>query len=200
MMTEKQTIMKKLFLLLALIPVFVNAQKFELTINGFVDSENPEKDYIVIPFEGKSQKEIYDLALSAVGKSFISPKERVSNVEYSQININGIIPNVTYISRLGLKLYFDLYYNLIFEFKDGRMKINGLDINKIVRVDPVGAEQFICLSQNQIRNGLVYDDKFIFYKNGRLCSKKYKEHVETAVNELVFSFVNLMNKDNNSDW
>ena len=199
-MTEKQTIMKKLFLLLALIPVFVNAQKFELTINGFVDSENPEKDYIVIPFEGKSQKEIYDLALSAVGKSFISPKERVSNVEYSQININGIIPNVTYISRLGLKLYFDLYYNLIFEFKDGRMKINGLDINKIVRVDPVGAEQFICLSQNQIRNGLVYDDKFIFYKNGRLCSKKYKEHVETAVNELVFSFVNLMNKDNNSDW
>ena len=165
MMTEKQTIMKKLFLLLALIPVFVNAQKFELTINGFVDSENPEKDYIVIPFEGKSQKEIYDLALSAVGKSFISPKERVSNVEYSQININGIIPNVTYISRLGLKLYFDLYYNLIFEFKDGRMKINGLDINKIVRVDPVGAEQFICLSQNQIRNGLVYDDKFIFYKN-----------------------------------
>ena len=157
-------------------------------------------NYIVIPFEGKSQKEIYDLALSAVGKSFISPKERVSNVEYSQININGIIPNVTYISRLGLKLYFDLYYNLIFEFKDGRMKINGLDINKIVRVDPVGAEQFICLSQNQIRNGLVYDDKFIFYKNGRLCSKKYKEHVETAVNELVFSFVNLMNKDNNSDW
>ncbi len=89
--------MKKLFLLLALIPVFVNAQKFELTINGFVDSENLEKDYIVIPFEGKSQKEIYDLALSAVGKSFISPKERVSNVEYSQININGIIPNVTYI-------------------------------------------------------------------------------------------------------
>ena len=199
-MTEKQTIMKKLFLLLALIPVFVNAQKFELTINGLVDSQNPDNDYIVIPFEGKTQKEIYDLALSAVGKSFISPKERVSNVEYSQININGIIPNVTYISRLGLKLYFDLYYNLIFEFKDGRMKINGLDINKIVRVDPVGAEQFICLSQNQIRNGLVYDDKFIFYKNGRLCSKKYKEHVETAVNELVFSFVNLMNKDNNSDW
>ncbi len=80
------------------------------------------------------------------------------------------------------------------------MKINGLDINKIVRVDPVGAEQFICLSQNQIRNGLVYDDKFIFYKRGGLCSKKYKEHVETAVNELVFSFVNLMNKDKNSDW
>lgn len=191
--------MKKLIILLAMMPVFVNAQRFELTPNGFVDADNPEKSYIVIPFEGKSQQDIYNLALGAIGKIFVSPKDRVSNVEYSQININGILPNVTYISRIGLKLPFDLYYNLIFEFKEGRMKINGLDVNKIVRVDHLGGEQFIFLSEVQIRRG-IWDDKYIFYKNGKLCSKKYKEHIETAVNELVSGIISIMNEEKDSDW
>lgn len=189
-----------LLLLLVLLPLGLRAQKFELTAKGFVDADNPEKNYIVIQFEGKSQQEIFNLTLGVIGKIFISPKDRVSNVEYSQINVNGVIPNVTYISVLGMKLPYDLYYNLIFEFKDGRMKINGLNINKIVRVDPIHHEHFIFLSQTQVRRGEELDDKYIFNKKGKLYSDKYKSMVEGAVNELVSGIVTLMNEDKDSDW
>ena len=104
-----------MFFLFVIMTLCVNAQTFELTAHGFVDSLNMQNDYIVVPFEGSSQTEIYNLALSAVGKHFVSPKDRISKVEYSQLNINGSIPNVTNLNRMGMKLYFDLYFNLIFE-------------------------------------------------------------------------------------
>lgn len=192
--------MKKLLLLLALIPTFVNAQKFELTSKGFVDLENHEKDYIVFKFNGKKQKEIYNLALEAISKYSTSPKDKLTKEEPTRLILNGIIPNVTYISRLGIKLYFDMYYNMIFEFKDGKMKVNGLDSIKIVRDDKLNDVQYVFLTQSQMKSGQVIADKYIFDKYGKVNNQKYKDHVELSVNDLVSSIVSLMKKETSSDW
>lgn len=192
--------MKKLLLLLALIPAFVNAQKFELTSKGFVDPDNHEKDYIVFQFNGKSQKQIYNLALEAIGKYSTSPKDILTKEEPTKLTLNGVIPNVTYISRLGIKMYFDMYYKMVLEFKDGRMKVNGLEIVKIVRDDTLNEVQYIFLNQSQMRSGMVIADKYIFDKYGKVNNQKYKDHVEISVNDMISSIVSLMKKEKSSDW
>lgn len=188
-----------MFFLFVIMTLCVNAQTFELTAHGFVDSLNMQNDYIVVPFEGSSQTEIYNLALSAVGKHFVSPKDRISKVEYSQLNINGIIPNVTNLNRMGMKLYFDLYFNLIFEFKDGRMKINGPIINDIVRDAPFGDKHHMFLTASE-RGSAISGHKALFKNNGKVNEKKHKENIERAMNTFICLIVAEMKNAKNADW
>lgn len=187
-----------MFFLFVIMALCVNAQTFELTAHGFVDSLNMQNDYIVVPFEGSSQTEIYNLALSAVGKHFVSPKDRISKVEYSQINLNGIIPAVTYENWMG-KLYYDLNYNLIFEFKDGKMKINSPIINDVVRDAPFGAKKHIFLSESE-RGSAISGHKALFKNNGKVNEKKHKENIERAMNSFICLIVAEMKNPKNADW
>lgn len=187
-----------MFFLFVLITNCVNAQTFELTACGFVDSKNVQNDYIVIPFEGKSQMEIFNLALAAIGKTFVSPKDRISKVEYSQINLNGVFQDVTYINRMGLHLYFDMYYNVILEFKDGKMRINGPDINDISRQAPDGV-QHIYLTKAE-RGSALFGDKALFNNDGKINEKKHKANIENTVNAFIYKIITEMNKTIDSDW
>ena len=193
--------MKKLLIiaLTSLISVSASAQLFELTHKGFVDAQNKEKDFVVVPFEGKTQQEIFNLALEAIGKSFVSPNDRYSKVEYSQINLNGIYPNATTINRMGLKLNFDMHYNVIFEFKDGKMRINGPIINKIVRDAPFGAEQQFFLTTKE-RGSAMGGDKALFTTEGKVYEKKHKANIEKAGNVIVDNILQKMKKASTSDW
>lgn len=192
--------MKKiLFIIIVLIATMANAQTFKLTAQGFVDSTNTQNDYIVVTFEGKSQKDIYNLALSALGKTFVSPKDRISQVEYSQLNLNGVIANATNLNRMGMKLYFDLYYNVILEFKDGRMKINGPIINNIVRDAPFGSKHYMFLTELE-RGSAISGHKALFKKNGQVNEKKHVENIEKNMNSLISRIVTEMNNTKNSDW
>lgn len=184
-----------MLILFSLISICCNAQTFELTPLGFVDSKNAQNDYIVVPFEGKSQTEIFNLALTAIGKTFVSPDDRISKVKYNQININGVFQDITFINRVGLKLYFDMYYNIIFEFKDGKMRINGPIINDIRRQAPDGV-QHICLTKADKGWG----DKVLFNNDGKINEKKHKENIEDTVNTFVNKIISEMNKTKESDW
>jgi hypothetical protein len=190
---------KNILMLLVFIAINTSAQTFELTARGFVDSTNIKNDYIIVPFEGKSQCEIFNLALAAIGKNFVSPKDRISKVEYSQINLNGTITAVTYLNRMGMKLYFDLYYNLILEFKDGRMKINGPIINDIVRDAPFGDKHHMFLTETE-RGSAISGHKALFKKNGKVNEKKHKENIEKAINTFISRVIGEMSNANNSDW
>lgn len=193
--------MKKLLLtaLFTLITISMSAQLFELTHVGFVDAKNKNNSYVVVPFEGKTQQEIFNLVLEAIGKSFVSPNDRYSKVEYSQINLNGIYPNATLINRMGMKLTFDMYFNVIFEFKDGKMRINGPIINKIVRDAPFGAKQHIFLTTKE-RGSAIGGDKALFTPEGKIYEKKHKANIEKAGNDIVNGILEKMNTTANSDW
>jgi hypothetical protein len=192
---------KRLFIitLITLISISASAQLFELTNQGFVDVHNKENNYVIVPFEGKSQQEIFNLALEAIGKSFVSPDDRFSKVEYSQINLNGIYPNATVINRMGLKLNFNMHYNIIFQFKDGKMRINGPIINKIVRDVPFGGQQQFFLTTKE-RGGAISGDKALFTPDGKVYEKKHKANIENAGNALVDNILKIMKSTSNSDW
>ena len=124
-------------LLLAVIAVGASAQKdstnliwFEIQKGGFFATEDG-KDFIVYKQEGKTAKELFDMVCVNVGKIYQSPQNVMSTVEGKSVSIRAISQSCLYRKLLGMKDYYTVHYNLFFEFKDGRIKINAPVINSI---------------------------------------------------------------------
>ena len=70
--------MKKLFLLLMLLPFLSNAQYFNLTENGFVPAIGDNAKFIVIDKAGQTQEELFNQVKSYITASYVSPKDVLS--------------------------------------------------------------------------------------------------------------------------
>ena len=178
--------------------LYAKAQSFELTAKGFVNSSQQEVNYIIIPFEGKSQTEIFNMALAAIGKNFVSPQNVINKVEYSQININGLLENVTQRKPMGMVLPFDMKFNLILEFKDGKMKLNAPIIRDIEQQG--FADVHIYLTTAERGSTFLVHNFALFKNNGKVNEKKHKENIQEATNNLIASILNDMNAVENADW
>jgi len=185
--------MKKVFILMFItLSTFCKAQTFELTKDGFVNKQDPQKTFVVVEYPNKTQQQLFESALNAVGKVFISPNTVTNKVEYSQISLHATYPSITWRSPAGRKLFFDMDYNLIFEFKDGRMRINGPNINQIVQKATLG-DVYMYLTKAE-RGSTLRADKAIFNNDGSVNEEKHKERIETNMNQLITALVNEMNK------
>ena len=185
--------MKKVFILMFItLSTFCKAQTFELTKDGFVNKQDPQKTFVVVEYPNKTQQQLFESALNAVGKVFISPNTVTNKVEYSQISLHATYPSRTWRSPAGRKLFFDMDYNLIFEFKDGRMRINGPNINQIVQKATLG-DVYMYLTKAE-RGSTLRADKAIFNNDGSVNEEKHKERIETNMNQLITALVNEMNK------
>ena len=190
--------MKKIILLLALcfIATNVKAQFFELTSNGFINSEDHSKDYVVFNFEGEKQQELFNYVLQALGKTFVSPKNKISPVEYTQISANVIIENVTYRKIAGMRLEFDMFFNIIFEFKDEKIRINAPQILDIVQE---GGKVHMYLTKAE-RPDVILAHKALFYNNGKVNEPKHKERIEMSTNAFISNIIERIKKAKDSDW
>lgn len=189
--------MKKLLLFaLCLIATSVEAQTFELTSNGFVNSEDHNKDYIVFDVEGVKQQELFNYVMQALGKTFVSPKNKISSVEYTQISANGVLGNVTYRKVAGMRLEFDMSFNLIFEFKDEKIRINAPQILDIVQE---GGLVQIYLTKAE-RPNQILAHKALFYNDGKVNEPKHKERIERSVNAFINVIIDRILKAKDSDW
>lgn len=193
--------MKKLLLIIPvlLISMYVNAQEFVLTSNGFMDSANLEKDYVVVPFDGKKQQEIFDLALAAINKVGTIRINGLNKVEYSQISVNGILPHVSHRGALGKRWYFDMNFNITIEVKDNKLKINAPQIIEIKQEAALG-DVYIFISSKEKKGSLT--DIALFYKNGKN-NPNHNQHrlnIEAATNNLIASIINLMTENKSDDW
>lgn len=74
-------------------------------------------NYKVLTFDGKTAKELYNIVNTNAVSLYKSPNTVMSVNEGVSISIRGYKENL-----IGA---YGAYYNLIFEFKDGRMKINA---------------------------------------------------------------------------
>lgn len=122
---------KVLFIfLVGLISISANAQ-FKLTINGFVDANNEEKNYVVYDFDGETQESLYIKAIKFINTSYKSPKDVINEVKPEMITISGFqescIGKVKKV--LGQNMSFtggyDLQYNISMQFKDGKVRIDA---------------------------------------------------------------------------
>lgn len=180
-----------------MLSMLMMAQTFILTYKGFVDSEKPENDYLVVTFDGLTKEQIYIKAQKAVAKSFISGKNVMTNIPNEQISINGILPEATVRSPMGMKLPFDMKFTMDLEFKDGKMRINAPHILELRQEASLG-DVFMYLTKAEAGSTFIKKNFAIFKNDGRVNEKKHKENIENKTNELVAYIIKVM-KDN-SDW
>lgn len=128
--------MKKQLLtaLLSLASTIVFAQEtkyFDLISTGFVSQADHSKNYIVEDFKEINKSDLYKKSLLYFTKQFVSPKDVLSLVENETITINAIDKSSVQMKFLYLKPKWDVNYTLTIEFKDGRVKVSAMNVNKI---------------------------------------------------------------------
>ncbi|MCR5070143.1 MAG: DUF4468 domain-containing protein [Prevotella sp.] len=99
---------------------------FRMIEGGYFVS-NDGKEYIVIPYEGKSAQALYNRIKSNVTMLYNSAKDVISTSENSVISIKGYEKNAGYrpVAGFGYNVYFDISYVLKFMFKDGKIRIDA---------------------------------------------------------------------------
>jgi hypothetical protein len=112
--------MKKLLLVIFVITQLANAQdtKFELTPEKFTD-------YVVVPFEGKSQSDIYKKTLQWIEYTYKNPKEVLkSNIENEYIRFEGVKDGLYSIQIRKKKYSYLTRYAIEISFKEGKAKFD----------------------------------------------------------------------------
>lgn len=163
--------MKKLLLfiigLMVLIPIHAQSiseqADFTLLETGvFVNAENHEQNYVVIPFEGKSAEEIYHALMTNAALIVNNPEKQVSGVEYSVVKVNAeqhLLTDV--VMMLPLSCTGTMYYE--FQIKDGRVKVNAPYVGNSCHY---GTSDRPCYFDSVVKG---------YFKKGKLKEKKAEE-------------------------
>ncbi len=97
------------------------AQKFELTPNGIVNSQDHTKNYVVIEIPDLSKDEIFTKAHQYITTKYISPQDVMSVSGTDLIAINGFL-KAPYNDGMH-NCDANIRYRINLSFKDGRFKI-----------------------------------------------------------------------------
>jgi len=173
---------KQVCLLLALVfSIGLNAQNivnFSLSSDGTFSTED-KKTYSVVEYKGKTAQELYNMIKANVLTLYNTPKNVLNEIEPTNITIRAV-SNVLH-STFGFGSGFTEYaakYTLVFQFKDGKKRVNAPEIDSDLIVNASGIpcpKTFISL----------IDDWFD--KNG--CVKKRKQEnvlkIEVQFNYLI---------------
>jgi hypothetical protein len=120
--------MKKILLVLCLVALTTGnifAQSFSLTSNGFVDSKDQSKNFIVIDATG-SQSELFNKAKTYLTTIYKSPKDVLSESAPDVITINGIETKAVIKKAMGMvAVAYDMNYTIVIRFKDGKIRIDA---------------------------------------------------------------------------
>lgn len=118
-------------------------------------------DYYVIQFEGKNAHELYNDFLIHISKTFKSPESVTEKVvEDRSIIINGIANELVEVNRsLSDRRWYDFFYRLEFEFKDGKVKVNAPNIiSGRIRMGARTLQHATTYPDNFVLTSLIEDD------------------------------------------
>lgn len=140
--------------------------EFKLQPTGAFLSED-NKDFVVVDFEGKTASELYSMVKDNVMSFYNSPKEVMSESEGSVITIYAHEKSIWYVKSLGAIGVYGGYYNIVFRFKDGKIRIDAPTINKELKMtgggftNTIGIPSSVYLSScaKKVCNGKTKKDK-----------------------------------------
>lgn len=187
---------KKLILLVALMPLFALAQKFEMVPGTFVNADDTTKNYVVVELEG-TQAELYQKAKTALTMIYNSPKDVMSYNEPDVIIANGYTEDAAIMKRMGMTFAHGMHYRMQFMFKDGRIRINAPQVDKADYYNPSSHKVTSSIYFTEGSGGMS-GDTYIWDKKGKLKQDKIKKSVEDYFNALIATFISKM-KDSSSD-
>lgn len=186
----KKSVLSILIAFCGLIAANAQTPKVEFTISPsgtFVSDDG--KDYVIYYEEGKSAHELYQRVCTNVGKVYNSAKDVLSAVDDKSVAIRAFSDNLIIGEVImGLKFYYSFYYNLLFEFKDGRVKISA----------PVIGE----LKLDNKRSTLYKKSQKFFNKDGSVKKNKATEKslIEYEFNSIIAKLLGIDSSSSNDDW
>lgn len=189
--------MKKLIaILMMLLPMLTGAQElanFVLMPDGTYQTEDG-KDFVVIPFEGKTAHQIYQELASNVAATFNDPSKVMSGVDDASIKIRAHSDDLVRNRVMGIGQSMGGYYQLEFRIKDGRVRVSAPYVE-----EEVGFWM----------GGKYNSNKFEWFvkkhfKNDKLKDGKRKEDYDIVVAKMNGVINNILNRsavqDANEDW
>lgn len=186
--------MKKLIaIVMMLLPMLAGAQElanFVLMPDGTYQTEDG-KDFVVIPFEGKTAHQIYQELASNVGSTFNDPSKVMSGVDDASIKIRAFSDFLWFNKVLGIPHGWGGYYQLEFRIKDGRVRVSAPIVEDIAMdTQPYDKWSYGSKVKKWFKNGVVKEgDK-----------KKYDEivaHMNGIINRILYTSTV---QDANEDW
>lgn len=191
--------MKKLIaIVMMMLPMIAWGQElanFVLMPNGTYQTEDG-KDFVVIPFEGKTAHQIYQELASNVGSTFNDPSKVMSGVDDASIKIRAYSDNLVMAKPFGFvkDQPYGGHYQLEFKIRDGRVRVSA----------PIVEEDVEYISYDHKR----YDGTFSklvskYFKNGVLQEKKKKNYdamvarMNSTINRILYTSTV---QDANEDW
>lgn len=168
--------MKKILtlLLFVVISIAANAQ-FTLTKKGYVNKDEPSKDYAVIEKPGYTQQQLYSMVKTMVTAMYISPKTVLSENEPISLSVTGE-------EDIQFSLVTNrLAYNVVFQFKDGKIKFKPY---------------FIALKVGHDANAQLFSS---FSDKPRPIMKETIKKCERVVND-IFAKTAALNSSSEDDW
>ena len=177
--------MKKLLLIFGIVTAgFASAQKFDLTPNNFVNTDDKSKDFAVVEIPGKSQAELFKLPKIYLTSNY----KNLKGNGYNEVEPNQIVLTLRSFSAttklLGIPpIGGDFVNRYEINFKDGKVMIKP-------------AFQYV--EQPDGSGGLA--EKDVFNSKGKLTVKEpVFEAIQNKTNEFISSFIAGISKDS-SDW
>ncbi len=164
--------------------------EFKLQRNGYFVAPDG-KPYIVVEYDGKTVQELYSLVKSNVMTLYKSPQNIMSENYPKEISIQALsnILEESYKFGEGFVSY-RAYYNYIFHFKDGKIKIDAPLIDPNLYVTSTGA------TYSKTFESLI---KGWFDKNGEIKKKKLN-NVRKIENTFNLPINYLLGSSNDEDW
>lgn len=155
------------------------------------------KSYVVVEYEGKTAEELYSMVKSNVIVLYNSPKHVMNENEPTKLTIHAKTKTIDtgYQAYGGGFVSYSAYYTYIFQFKDGRIRIDAPLIQPKLDVDATGTPVI-----TKTFAGLIND---WYDKNGNLKKKKIGKIKE--VENILIAPINYLIGSNNSgseddDW
>lgn len=158
-----------IFLLISLISYGQSKVNFVITPNCTYTSKDTDKSFYVFDYKGHSKQELFNKAASAFTKIFAKKDDQINKTDNStlSVNTNYILHSSAYLNWSKEYIYFDEYikYNIEFEFKDGKIKVNAPTLIQIRDNDgiehPLG--YFILSGNNKavLANGAIEQFSFV---------------------------------------
>lgn len=188
---------KYLILLLLALPLVCAAQvNFKFQQDGtYRDADG--KDYIIVKYDSISAKDLFLMVKNNINQLYKNPKEVMSEVENASISVRGYSESVFYVPTTSPETSCSGYYNLTFEFKNGRIKVHAPIID-----DEVTYYSAVMNSYEKIYVG-DYAPKLFKMKNGKPAYKRSQmclDMMETQINTLINNILLYKKKSSEDDW
>lgn len=188
--------MKKLIaIVMMLLPMLAGAQElanFVLMPDGTYQTEDG-KDFVVIPFEGKTAHQIYQELASNVGSTFTDPSKVMNGVEDASILIRAYSDCLWYNKALGMTVCMGGHYRLEFKIRDGRVRVSAPIVEDPIWNDTGGhrnEQKYAKMIGKWFKDGKVKDN-----------SKEKYNTVVAQMNSIVNSILHTTTvQDATEDW